>query len=211
MNIRDKTKLNLRGRPVATNREARRQSILKSAYEAFVELGFAKTTTAEVARRARTSKRAIYEVFESKTALFAAVIFENQHLIIDLPRADDELLPIEETLFRIFRLDIVAKEAKAREAILRLLTRESILFPELTDYLYEHEVIRSRELLIEWLELEHSRSRLSVNDPELYAGMLMDIVFGALLPHRPSHSEFDYLKRVEDIKQRLCIIITTML
>ncbi|XBS67948.1 TetR/AcrR family transcriptional regulator [Acerihabitans sp. KWT182] len=117
-----------RGRPRVVEYEDRRKAIVQGAYSAFLELGFAQTTTAEVARRARVSKRAIYEVFANKMELFATVIKEYRYLFMDLPRPEDEILTLEETLFRIFRLDISENEALEREAILKLMTRESGFF-----------------------------------------------------------------------------------
>ncbi len=173
-----------RGRPRVVGYEDRRNAIVQGAYSAFLELGFAHTTTAEVARRASVSKRAIYEVFANKMDLFATVITEYRYLFMDLPRPQNETLSLEETLFRIFRLDISESEAQAREAILKLMTRESVFFPELSDYLYESKAIHSRELLMEWLEKEHEKGKLNVEDSGTCAGMLMDIVFGALIPRK---------------------------
>src|SRR6202012_4216081 len=119
-----------RGRPKVIGETQRRQSIVTAAHEAFVELGFARTTTAVVATRAKVSKRSIYEVFRDKTELFAAVFGAHHHLILDLPRPQDETLPILETLIKIFRLDIDDEAERAREAILNLIVRESVQFPE---------------------------------------------------------------------------------
>jgi AcrR family transcriptional regulator len=196
-----------RGRPKVIGETQRRQSIVTAAHEAFVELGFARTTTAVVATRAKVSKRSIYEVFRDKTELFAAVVGANQHLILDLPRPQDETLPILETLIKIFRLDIDDEAERAREAILNLIVRESVQFPELSDYLYEHKIIRSREKLIEWLQREAERGRMTIEDPLLCAGMLMDIVFGALLPRRRLLQAVDRARRTQDIKKRLEIFL----
>ena len=42
-------------------------AIVAAAHQAFVELGFARTTTAVVAARAKISKRSIYELFADRT------------------------------------------------------------------------------------------------------------------------------------------------
>lgn len=207
MDVTPKKTAPKRGRPKVFGEQERRQSIIAGAYEAFIELGFAHTTTAVIAAKAKVSKRSIYEVFSNKTALFAAVIQEKQHLILALPRPPGEALPLLETLIEIFRLNIDQETARAREAILNLIVRESIQFPELSDYLYENEIIRSREALIEWLQLEAERGRMVVDDPELCAGMLMDIVFGALLPRRRTQQAPDYVRRAAHIKQRLAIFL----
>lgn len=196
-----------RGRPRILDSAGRRQAILQAAHAVFVEVGFAGTTTAAVAARAKVSKRSIYESFADKTALFAAVIRAHRHLILDLPRPPDEDLPLLDTLVRLFRLDIDDEAERAREAILNLIGKESVLFPELSDYLYETEVICSREALVDWLRHESARGRMRVDDPFLYAGMLMDIVFGALLPRRRPRQAIDRARRREEITRRLAIFL----
>ena len=51
-----------------------RKHILWTAKDAFLELGFERTSMDEVAARAATSKRSLYAHFESKENLFLAVI-----------------------------------------------------------------------------------------------------------------------------------------
>lgn len=196
-----------RGRPRGITDEARRQKIIAAAYEAFVELGFAKTTTAVVAAKAKVSKRTLYEVFSDKITLFAAVVAQCQPLILDLPRPTSERLAPLEALVAIFRLDISDDEELARQAVLNLIARESVQFPELSDYLYENGIIRSREALIDWLHATPAFGELSTDDAKTYAGMLMDIVFGALLPRRRLKGTGDRALRNESIKKRLAIFL----
>ncbi|MDN7378386.1 TetR/AcrR family transcriptional regulator [Escherichia coli] len=173
-----------RGRPKIAGLDERKKAIVIGAYSAFIELGFAQTSTTEIARRAKVSKRTIYEVFSNKKEIFSEVIKEYKALFLDLPRPENEELPLNEALFRIFRLDISQEDAKEREALLKLMTRESILFPDLSDYLYATKTLRSRELLIEWLDIQQAQGRITVKNTGNCAGMLMDIVFGALIPRR---------------------------
>lgn len=197
----------VRGRPRLHDDETRRAMIIKGAHQAFVEHGFLNTTTAMVATAAKVSKRSIYEVFDNNTELFAAVIREYRRLILDLPRPEGEDLPVLDTLFLIFRLDIYEAAQREREAILNLLMRESVLMPDLSDYLYEHNILRSREDLIDWLAVEATRGRMIIEDPLVCAGMLMDIVFGALLPRRRIHQAAERAQRLEHIKKRLEIFV----
>lgn len=90
------------GRPRTQDSATRRQTVLDAAYHAFIEYGFARTTTADIAARAGISKRAIYDVFSNKTELFTAVIHEHRHLLLDLPRPEAEELSVLETLTQIF-------------------------------------------------------------------------------------------------------------
>jgi AcrR family transcriptional regulator len=51
-----------------------RQRILGAAFAAFLERGYAGTTTREIAARARVSKRDLYALFEDKQAILVACI-----------------------------------------------------------------------------------------------------------------------------------------
>src|SRR5882672_2570528 len=57
-------------------KDARPGEIVAAALEVFVERGFAATKLADVARRAGVTKGTVYLYFESKEALFKAVVRE---------------------------------------------------------------------------------------------------------------------------------------
>src|SRR5690349_10794849 len=57
--------------------------ILSAALEAFVENGFAATRLDDIAERAGVSKGTLYLYFESKEALFKAVVRENVVPIVE--------------------------------------------------------------------------------------------------------------------------------
>lgn len=196
-----------RGRPRVFSDEVRRRVIIKAAYQVFVEEGFAGSTTTAIAAKARISKRSIYEVFTDKMALFGEVIREHRHLMLDLPRPADEQLPLLETLIHIFRLDIDDNHEREREAMLNLIVRESAQYPDLSDYLYKNHVLRPRDELIEWLQVQADRGRMPIDDMAVCAGMLMDIVFGALLPRKRLKSAEERAQRTEHIKKRLEIFL----
>ncbi|KIZ47500.1 MULTISPECIES: TetR/AcrR family transcriptional regulator [Rhodopseudomonas] len=52
----------------------RREAIMAAAFEVFVEKGFEAATTSEIVRRAKISKRTLYEIFDSKQAILTALI-----------------------------------------------------------------------------------------------------------------------------------------
>ncbi|WP_276972005.1 TetR/AcrR family transcriptional regulator [Tatumella ptyseos] len=199
-----------RGRPKTRDAAGLRQSIIDSACQAFTELGFAKTSTAEIARRAKISKRTLYEIFPDKKQLFAAVIGEHYYLLLDLPRPEGERCTPEAALFRIFRLDISEQEHQTRDVLLNLMIRESVLFPELSEYLYQTKAVRSRELLKEWLLHQPLQGGMTVEDIDVCTGMLMDIVFGALLPRRRDQDAETRQLRIAHIKQRIRITLAGM-
>src|SRR5215510_15347429 len=63
-----------RGRPRQLDDSARRERLIAAAEQVFVELGYGAANMDGIARRAGMSKKTIYQVFETKQDLFAAVI-----------------------------------------------------------------------------------------------------------------------------------------
>jgi AcrR family transcriptional regulator len=78
--------------PVVTRGAPVRDRILKAAFAAFTERGFAQASTLDIATRARASKRDLYVHFESKEAMLAECIKARAARMrgrIDVPRVSD--------------------------------------------------------------------------------------------------------------------------
>ena len=61
---------------VETAQKSPRERILHAAMQAFIELGYAETSTLEIATRARVSKRELYVLFGNKQAMLAECIVD---------------------------------------------------------------------------------------------------------------------------------------
>jgi AcrR family transcriptional regulator len=126
-----------------------RKRILGAAFSAFMEGGYAQTSTLEIATRARVSKRELYSLFGNKEAMLVACITERAQRLkapADLPELRDrEILARVLTAFgtklltettdpvvvAVFRLAIsetvhAPKVAQALESIARRPTRASL-------------------------------------------------------------------------------------
>ncbi|PRX08501.1 UNVERIFIED_ORG: TetR family transcriptional regulator [Martelella mediterranea] len=200
-------KMPRRGRPKSVPDEERRANILEAAMTAFIDKGFAHVTMADIARQAGMSKRDLYKLFADKRELFADSIAFRRHLIIDLPRPAEEGLPLRETLRRVFRLDLDDRSAAERDALMTLINRESLIFPELNALLYDSGILRSRELVMAWLESEMAAGRIRRADTRRLAGMMMDIVFGVLQPRRRHQGHIDRAAQGEEVLARLDILL----
>jgi len=64
--------------PIASARNNHVERILSAAADDFLEKGFEETTTADIARRAKVSKRELYSNFSDKRDILSAVITELQ-------------------------------------------------------------------------------------------------------------------------------------
>jgi AcrR family transcriptional regulator len=126
-----------------------RKRILRAAFSAFTENGYAQTSTLEIATRARVSKRELYSLFGNKEAMLVACITERAQRLkapSDLPELRDrEVLSNVLTAFAtrlltettdpvvvsVFRLAIsetvhAPKVAQALESIARKPTRDAL-------------------------------------------------------------------------------------
>jgi len=135
-------------------KEARPEEIVAAALAEFVERGYAVTRLEDVARRAGVTKGTIYLYFESKEALFKAVVRETIVPVI----AQGEALArsftgsardlVEQLVREYWRL--VGETALA--GIPKLMMAEAATFPELTRFYYDEVVTRGHRLMASVIE-----------------------------------------------------------
>jgi TetR/AcrR family transcriptional regulator, mexJK operon transcriptional repressor len=126
-----------------------RDRILEVATELFLTEGYGATSIEAVAERAGISKRTFYHRFENKAALFAAVV----HRIIEQIRPPPEVPLLEgATLHKILRrlADLALRAALSPQAIAlhRLITAESLRFPNLARAVHQEGWAREATALI---------------------------------------------------------------
>jgi AcrR family transcriptional regulator len=130
-------------------KEARPAELTAAALELFVEKGFAATRLEDVAACAGVSKGTLYLYFDSKEALFKAVIQEGivpvleqgADLIDSFQGSSAELL---HTLIREWWRRVGATHLGG---VPKLMISEARNFPELATYYHDTVITRGRELL----------------------------------------------------------------
>src|SRR5437667_12684156 len=135
-------------------KQARPAEIVAAALEVFVERGYAATKLEDVARRAGVTKGTMYLYFESKEALFKAVVREalvpvlaqGEALARSFTGSARELL--ERLVREYWRL--VGETSLA--GIPKLMMAEAATFPELTRFYYDEVVTRGPRLMASVLE-----------------------------------------------------------
>jgi TetR/AcrR family transcriptional regulator, mexJK operon transcriptional repressor len=135
------------GRP--TKEQAGRISdhIIEVATRLFSETSFEATSVDLIAAKARISKQTFYARFESKDALFAAVIRKGANdLLMPVVTEPGRAGPIETTLIRIGVELSKRAFAPAAIALDRLVASEAHQFPQLA-LAYHEGGIRTRELI----------------------------------------------------------------
>ncbi|MBK1681881.1 TetR/AcrR family transcriptional regulator [Rhodocyclus tenuis] len=130
-------------------KEARPSELAAAALELFVERGFAATRLDDVAASAGVSKGTLYLYFNSKEALFKAVVQEA--IVPELIAAEQFMANhrgsaaevLRELTFFWWRHSGATRLA----GVPKLMIAESGNFPELAKYYHDHVMMRGRALL----------------------------------------------------------------
>jgi AcrR family transcriptional regulator len=146
MNI-ERRKRRARARPVP--QEERAEEILRAALGVFLEKGFAAARIEDVAARAGIAKGTVYLYFDSKDALFKALL--QSAAAPPLGKVEALLDGYEGSAEALLRaaIDIIKREILGtdRKLIVRLVITEAHRFPEIAAFHYEEVVSRIMGLL----------------------------------------------------------------
>jgi len=130
----------MRGTETAvTSDEERRATILQAAAQVFATKGFSGATTAEIAKLARVSKRDLYDHFESKEGLLAAMVRSYSTTLpiaadLGTPDTADAFFDSLRTFGRRFAADLYQPH---RTSLFRLAASEAGRVNELGKAIYE--------------------------------------------------------------------------
>ena len=188
---------NSKPREVDAEGEEVRKRILGAALSAFMEGGFAQTSTLEIATRARVSKRELYALFGNKESMLVACITERARRLkapADLPELRDR-----ETLSKVltaFGTNLLTETTDpVVVAVFRLAISESVHAPKVAQALDSMARKPTRDSLRAIMANARSAGLL-VGDPdamtEKFLGLLSgDLMTGLLLQvaDRPSAGE----------------------
>ena len=169
-----------RGRPKLVSDDTQRSLIVDGARQLFIEKGYGRTTTDDVASRCRISKQTLYRLFPGKPALFAAVIEAHRYSMLAI-HGDYDAMPIEQALQQIFRIDLDPKIESDNLAILRLVVLESQQHPELEEMLLRYGAEKARADLSKWLKARRKKGLIDIDDADGVAHILLDMVFGPMV------------------------------
>jgi AcrR family transcriptional regulator len=157
-----------------------RERILEAAFSAFMRLGYGGTSTAEIARLARVSKRDLYANFSSKQAMLAACVTERAARMqrpLDLPAPTDR-----DTLYRTlveFGAAIVREVSRPEVlATYRLAIMEAENAPEVARTLDRHGREANLGALIELVSAACARGLLGSGEPTEMAGLFVSLLMG---------------------------------
>jgi AcrR family transcriptional regulator len=174
-----------------------RERILEAAFEAFMESGYATTSTLEIATRARVSKRELYALVGNKQEMLIACITERGRRL-DVP-ADLPVLRDRETLAHVlvsFGTKLVREISDPTViAVFRLAIGEAVQAPEVARALDSRGREASRAALRKIMAEAQASGLLTGRPAELaeqFAGLLWGHLMVSLLlgvAARPSPRE----------------------
>jgi AcrR family transcriptional regulator len=158
-------------------KDARPQELIAAALEAFSRNGFAGTKIEDIAELAGVAKGTVYLYFETKDALFEAVVRENISPIFArltemtgvMPSSAGEMLST--VIEHVYRELI---DCPARRVIMQILIGEGSRFPQLTAFYYNEVIARGKQILRKiikhGIDTGEFRATQVLNNPEVIMG-----------------------------------------
>jgi len=151
--------------------EARRTQILMGAAQVFVDKGYHKSTTKEIAKAAGVSEGTIYNYFENKRELLVALVdligMKSLKNIIEGDPPDDPQEMITAVMRDRYQL------AKERGAMMAPVLAEIFTDPELREVLYQRVVIPVSSHLEKYIQAQVEAGRFRQIDPLIATRAIM--------------------------------------
>ncbi len=149
--------------------EDRPTEILDAALLLFSEQGFARTKLEEVAKKAGVSKGTVYLYFESKDALFQAIVRKYvTEALLQLREIVRQHTGTSESLLRhVMELIWTSMRNEGKARLSRLVHSELANFPDLARFYFAEVVIPSREMVSEILTRGIQNGEFAPVNPDL--------------------------------------------
>jgi TetR/AcrR family transcriptional regulator, mexJK operon transcriptional repressor len=170
-----------RGRPPLDRDERKR--ILDATAKVFLERGFRRASTSEIARRAHTSKQTLYALFPTKADLFVGVIgAHTEHLFARHAYFIESGKSPRQTLTEMGHLTLKMFSAPEFLALYRIVVAEAHEFPDLARQLWQQCLGRGYGLLAEYLQSRRiGGPRYAKSAAQFVSFVLGDFILNAVL------------------------------
>lgn len=168
----------LSGQP--TRSELKRAAILEAAVDEFQRQGLRDTSMDRIAASAEVSKRTVYNHFDSKEALFRAIVAEMLHEQgASVHARYDRDRSLEEQLVELAFQEIDLLQDDAFIGMARVLLAESFSTPDLARDAFG-DAEKAVQPLNQWISAAIEDGRLDIDDPQLAAAQLKSLLKGLL-------------------------------
>lgn len=163
--------------PRAIPDDVRRTALLAAAEDMFLTRGYVGATMSDIARTAGMSKKTIYQVFESKSDLFRALLLDRLAGPSEPPSV--EALAPEAALECLLHNMAQQVLAPNHVAVLRLVLASAGRLPEVSGIFRDH-CLRFEQSLGIWLDAQAAQGVFRLPDREEAVAMLLSLAIGAL-------------------------------
>lgn len=157
--------------------DRKRAAIIEAGRSAFLDDGFGATSMDRIAALADVSKRTVYNHFESKDALFAAVI---RDIYAGLSDGETVALkpdtPPRSALLAFATALLRELERPDRQSLIRLVIAESRRFPQLSSHYFAEGKEPAIDKLVTYLKHQIALGRLAVPDSGLAALQFLGMI-----------------------------------
>jgi AcrR family transcriptional regulator len=178
-----RTKTASRGTMPRSSETSIRDRVLSAAFSAFMERGYERASTLDIATRAKVSKRELYTLFDDKHAMLTACIAERAKrmcLPLNLPAVESRAaLAATLNQFGIAILQGVCDPKVL--AVYRLAIAESDRSPEIARVLDRAGREPNRAALVELLTMAQANGLVGTVEPATMAARFFALIWGDLL------------------------------
>lgn len=159
-------------------KDARRQAVLAAALDEFFERGYSAARMVDIARRIGVSKGTLYLYFDSKEALFTALIDEFAVPNVErLATAAEEAGGGVEAIRALTRFAPVLVRQTPAPKIIKVLISDAFAFPHVVSEYRRRVVERVLQVIAGVLEKARAEGELDVDDPYLTARLVAAPIF----------------------------------
>ncbi|MFT3973594.1 MAG: TetR/AcrR family transcriptional regulator [Amaricoccus sp.] len=153
--------------PEAGAESVKRRQILDGARRVFLSAGFAAASMGEIAREARVSKGTLYVYFDSKEALFAALIEQTRSQTAERLLDVDATMTDVRAFLKLLATRLLEKlSAPMHVSMVRMVMGASEKFPELARKFYDAGPGHGQARLAGWIAEQHASGRLNAPDAD---------------------------------------------
>ncbi len=177
-------------------KEDRPAEILSAALSFFSTKGYAATRLDEVAREAGVSKGTLYLYFESKQALFKAVVVE--FVLPQIEQAEETAEQFDGSIRELMINLLQQWQSHVLDTelcgISKMMIAEASNFPDLAEFYFEHVIMRARRFVARLIQQGIEQGEFHPCDIDYTArAFLTPMIFSAIWQHSlaPFDKDFD--------------------
>jgi AcrR family transcriptional regulator len=170
------------GREAAGVDSAKRRQILDGARRVFLAHGFDGASMGEIAKAAGVSKGTLYVYFDSKEALFEALIIEERRSLAEVLFQLDADDPDPRSVLRRLGLSFLQMMVRTEHmSSIRMVIGIVEKFPRFGQSFYEAGPCQGARRLKAYLDAQVKAGRLRIADTELAANHFLDLCQSGIL------------------------------